>query len=357
MQDIDDEMKKPLLKHLVEITAHREHSRLAVSVISALYHLTNVQAIRMLEIFTLRDEHYVQEKMVIRDGAVHTIDEHTSEDLKQPLASFPAMTACIRNHLNEYLETADDGAHVLWLPVWLHGKMNSCVEIRSDRPFEQQMMDVIHGIFHVYCNYQSLLDYSERDALTGLFNRKTFDEEFTRYAFAIAPAESHSLDKDERRHDGDIIDEPKGHWLAVVDIDHFKQVNDRYGHLYGDEVLILMANILRASFRSHDRIFRFGGEEFVILLRATTLTDARKIFDRFRQNVQEYDFPQVGKVTVSLGFVGISRETPVVILGHADQALYHAKKSGRNRICFYEELVDSGVLASSITTNDTVEFF
>ncbi|WP_413459563.1 GGDEF domain-containing protein [Herbaspirillum huttiense] len=355
MQDIDDEMKQPLLKHLVEITAHREHSRLAISVISALYQLTEVQAIRMLDIFTLRDEYFVQEKMVIRDGAVHTIAELTSDDPKEPLSAYPAMLACIRNHLNEFRETTSAGEHVLWLPVWLHGKMNSCLEIRSQKPFAPTMLDVIQGIFHVYCNYQSLLDYSERDALTGLFNRKTFDEQFTRYAFAIAPHEAHSLDHDERRHDSN--DEPKGHWLGVVDIDHFKQVNDRYGHLYGDEVLILVANILRASFRAHDRIFRFGGEEFVILLRSTTLTDARKIFDRFRQNVQEYDFPQVGKVTVSLGFVNIARETPVVILGHADQALYHAKKSGRNRICYYQELVNSGVLRSGITTNDTVEFF
>ncbi|WP_443113426.1 GGDEF domain-containing protein [Herbaspirillum seropedicae] len=359
MQDIDDEMKKPLLKHLVEITAHREHSRLAISVVSALYQLTDVKTIRMMDIFTMRDEHYVQEKMVIRDGALHTIDEHTADDPKELLSAYPAMVACIRNHLNEYLEATPDGLHVLWLPVWLHGKMNSCLEIRSQQPFAPQMMDVIHGIFHVFCNYQSLLDYSERDALTGLFNRKTFDEQFTRYAFAIAPHEAHSMEQDERRHDSADAqdDEPKGHWLAVVDIDHFKQVNDRYGHLYGDEVLILVANILRASFRSHDRIFRFGGEEFVILLRSTTLSDARKIFDRFRQNVQEYDFPQVGKVTVSLGFVGIARETPVVILGHADQALYHAKKTGRNRICYYQELVNSGVLRSGIATNDTVEFF
>ncbi|MFL9925508.1 GGDEF domain-containing protein [Herbaspirillum lusitanum] len=356
MREIDDQMKKPLLKHLVEITAHREHSRLAVSVLSALYQLTNVQRIRMLELFSMREEYYVQEKMVITEGEIHTIDEHTADDPKELLSAYPPIQECIRSHLNEFLEISPEGVHILWLPVWLHGKVNSCVEIRSERAFDQQMLDVISGIFHVFCNYQSLLDYSERDALTGLFNRKTFDEQFTKYAFAIAPHESHSLDKDERRTEA-IDEEVKGHWLAVVDIDHFKQVNDRYGHLYGDEVLILMANILRASFRSHDRIFRFGGEEFVILLRATTLSDARKIFDRFRQNVQEYDFPQVGNVTVSLGFVGISRETPVVILGHADQALYHAKNTGRNRICFYEELVDSGVLNSGITTNDTVEFF
>ena len=68
--------------------------------------------------------------------------------------------------------------------------------------------------------------------------------------------------------------EPVQNWLAVVDIDHFKQVNDRFGHLYGDEVLILVANILRSSFRSHDRIFRFGGEELGVLLRTSTLSKA-----------------------------------------------------------------------------------
>ena len=150
--------------------------------------------------------------------------------------------------------------------------------------------------------------------------------------------------------------EPVQNWLAVVDIDHFKQVNDRFGHLYGDEVLILVANILRSSFRSHDRIFRFGGEEFVVLLRNTTLSKAHKVFNRFREAVQEYHFPQVGNVTVSLGFVGTSRGSPVEILGQADQALYYAKEHGRNQVCFYEDLVATGALATKVA-NDDVELF
>jgi len=121
-------------------------------------------------------------------------------------------------------------------------------------------------------------------------------------------------------------------------------------------VLILVANLLRSSFRSQDRVFRFGGEEFVVLLRSTTLEDARKIFERFRANVEQHDFPQVGTVTVSVGFASISSESPVVILGHADQALYYAKANGRNRVCFYDELVKSGQLHSEVS-NDTVEFF
>ena len=150
--------------------------------------------------------------------------------------------------------------------------------------------------------------------------------------------------------------EHKEQWLAVIDIDHFKRVNDRFGHLYGDEVLLLIANLLRTSFRTQDRIFRFGGEEFVVLLRSTTLADARNIFDRFRSNVENYPFPQVGQVTVSIGFANISQQTPVVILGHADQALYYAKTHGRNQVCHYDELVASGELESQIS-NDSVEFF
>ena len=150
--------------------------------------------------------------------------------------------------------------------------------------------------------------------------------------------------------------EPTQNWLAVVDIDHFKLVNDRFGHLYGDEVLILIANILRSSFRSHDRIFRFGGEEFVVLLRSTTLSTAHRVFNRFRLAVQEYHFPQVGQVTVSLGFVSTNRGSPVEILGQADQALYYAKEHGRNQVCFYDDLVASGQLAAKVA-NDDVELF
>ena len=65
----------------------------------------------------------------------------------------------------------------------------------------------------------------------------------------------------------------KGNWLAVIDIDHFKRINDEYGHLYGDEVLLLLSNIMRKVFRSYDKLFRFGGEEFVVILPSTDDSD------------------------------------------------------------------------------------
>ena len=83
-----------------------------------------------------------------------------------------------------------------------------------------------------------------------------------------------------------------GYWLGVVDIDHFKRVNDGFGHLIGDEVLVLVARIMRQSFRHYDRLYRFGGEEFVVLLRGGDEEDAKAAFERFRTNVESYLFPR-----------------------------------------------------------------
>ncbi len=342
-----------LLKHLVEITGHRDHNLLDISVISALNDLVGGTQARVLEIFRVRDELYMRPRVWMKSGQVVSIEENAEgEQAGEPLSNFPVLVACIEQRKNSAEETTAHNDYVMWVPVWLNDKVTTCLHLVNTTPYTPQTKDMMAGILNVYRNFQNLLDYSERDSLTGLLNRKTFDEKFSKLAASTASPDSASQEAEERRSS----DESKEQWLAVVDIDHFKRVNDTFGHLYGDEVLILVANLLRTSFRSQDRIFRFGGEEFVILLRSTTLEDARRIFERFRTSVEQYNFPQVGQVTVSLGFVSISVETPVVILGHADQALYYAKTHGRNQVCYYDELVSNGLLHSEVS-NDTVEFF
>jgi hypothetical protein len=153
-------MMKQLLKNLVEITTHREHSRLALSVISALYDLTKISQVRVLEIFTMRDELYVQEKILLKEGHLSTISENTHDDPKEPLSHYPAIQACMRDHKTEHAETTADGVHMLWLPVWLHGKINTVLEIRHSHAYDAATMEIINGVFQVYCNYESLLDYS-----------------------------------------------------------------------------------------------------------------------------------------------------------------------------------------------------
>ena len=349
---------KPILDNLVEMTGHRDHLRLEVSVLSTLQKLASIKEVRALEVFHRDGVQYVRPRTWIENGQlVSTASDAQSDPRRQPVAHYPALLACIAQREASAKDSPDKGTHRLWLPVWMHDEVHTCLEITQSRPFSAHKLDVIKGVFHVYQNYQSLLDYSERDALTGLFNRKTFDEQFSRQS-ASGDGGAY-VDAGELVGTQDSADpgqEPVRQWLAVVDIDHFKLVNDRFGHLYGDEVLILVANILRSSFRSHDRIFRFGGEEFVVLLRSTTLSTAHKVFNRFRQAVQEYHFPQVGQVTVSVGFASTQQGAPVEILGRADQALYYAKEHGRNQVCFYDELVAQGHLQAKVA-NDDVELF
>lgn len=343
-----------ILQHMVEMTAHRDHLLLDTSVITALHDLVGATEVRAMEIFRVRDDLFIRPLVSIKDGVVTSIAEIDSPDLGgEPLANFPNLVACIEQHKTNIKEKTLDGNHVMWLPVWINEKVTTCLEISNSKPYADNSMHTIEGILRVYSNYQSLLDYSERDSLTGLLNRKTFDDKFSKMVASSAQDDTSPENAQERRHNTGT----KEQWLAVVDIDHFKRVNDEFGHLYGDEVLILIANLLRASFRSHDRVFRFGGEEFVILLRSTTLEKTYKIFERFRENVETYAFPQVGQVTISLGFASISQETPVVILGHADQALYYAKSNGRNRVCYYDALVSSGELNVAAPLESEVEFF
>ncbi|MBI1890439.1 MAG: GGDEF domain-containing protein [Burkholderiales bacterium] len=347
-----------LLQHIAEITRNRDHDLLDLSVISALYHMTEANQVRALEIVPVRDELFIQEKAWIKDGqaiSASTAGEEGEEE-KSSLTSYPVLLDCLHRKGPEAMEVASSGESILWMPIWLNEKINGCIKLESDKPFSSETLQVIHGIVEVYRNYQGLIDYSERDSLTGLLNRKTFDEKFARMASSVTGHERHNLSPEEERRLSSESNESKSNWLAVVDIDHFKRINDTFGHLYGDEVLILVANMLKSSFRVQDRVFRFGGEEFVILLRSVTLESARKALERFRQTVEQYNIPQVGKVTLSVGFVSITAETPVVILGHADQALYFAKENGRNQVQFYDELVAIGALKSE-AANDDVEFF
>jgi diguanylate cyclase (GGDEF)-like protein len=226
------------------------------------------------------------------------------------------------------------------------------LEVWSDKALSLQSLRPIQTLLKVFGNFQNLLESSQRDALTGLLNRQTFDAAFLKASMPPA-SDAHQVPAGERR-----TKPVTGYWLGVVDIDHFKRVNDGFGHLIGDEVLVLVARIMRQSFRHYDRLYRFGGEEFVILLRGGTEADAHRAFERFRANVESYPFPQVNKVTVSVGFTEVQHnDTPSLAFSRADQGVYQAKHQGRNQVLCFETLVRSGVLATEDTHVGDVELF
>jgi diguanylate cyclase (GGDEF)-like protein len=340
-----------LLKHMVHMTGHRDHAMLDLSTITAVQELAGAAQTRILSLGKSGGQTWVRARASIRGDHPARVEDQLEAGRGELLDQGAPLAQCLATRAAR-AEQADGTQATMWVPIWINEQAASCLEIVHTGPFSQDVVHMIDGIVGVYRNFHNLLDYSERDSLTGLLNRKTFDDQLARMLHATPePPLPGQPERRQQQLPG------QEQWLAVMDVDHFKLVNDRFGHLYGDEVLILIANMLQSSFRSHDRVFRFGGEEFVVLLRSTTAENAGRIIDRFRKAVEGHEFPQVGKVTVSIGFTSIKAcESPVVTLGHADQALYYAKTHGRNQVCHYDQLVADGLL-QAVAPTTTVELF
>lgn len=210
---------------------------------------------------------------------------------------------------------------------------------KRDRAVSPVEETIIRGVLEVFSNYYSLLDNSLRDRLTGLLNRQALESSFDRIWTALGQQEVRREPDKGRRSAFS-----SHYWLAVMDIDHFKKVNDVHGHIVGDEVLLLVARVLTNTFRASDLLYRYGGEEFVAIVAAEDEAIVRHVFERVRQSIEAYTFPRVDKLTLSIGY---SRADPNIlpqeVLGRADRSLYEAKNQGRNRVCEYAELVRQGV--------------
>ena len=184
-------MKKPILQNLVEMTGHRDHLRLEISVLSTLQKMPGVVNVRALELFTSNGQAYLRPRSWLeKDHITSSAAEAALDPQRERLSLHPELQAGIEAEKTSVLHAPRKGCYMLWLPVWMQNKVTTCLEVTQSRPFAAHKLDVIFGIFQVYQNYQSLLDYSERDALTGLFNRKTFDEQFARHASSVRPQPS-----------------------------------------------------------------------------------------------------------------------------------------------------------------------
>jgi diguanylate cyclase (GGDEF)-like protein len=190
---------------------------------------------------------------------------------------------------------------------------------------------------------------ARHDALTETLNRRAFDEDWR------------TLEQDKRVRECALI---------LFDCDHFKAINDTYGHPVGDRVIKALAHCLGSAIRSGDKLYRLGGDEFATLLPATSLDTALAVAQRCLERVQAHDFRQYGirePVSVSIGLAHGAAPLDLVNLHkQADLAMYHAKRPGHAKIVVYEEalgtlaaLVDNGEVSAvyeAIRAPDLVEF-
>jgi diguanylate cyclase (GGDEF)-like protein/PAS domain S-box-containing protein len=151
------------------------------------------------------------------------------------------------------------------------------------------------------------------DALTGIYNRRKFDE--------IFKTETNRV----RRYQRTLS-------ALFFDIDHFKRVNDTYGHDIGDEVLIKMSKIIQLNIRDTDYFARWGGEEFILLLPETSIIEANLMAEHIRNTIEKNIFNKVGSLTISIGLSELKEsERNTTFIKRLDTALYKAKSDGRNR--------------------------
>lgn len=187
--------------------------------------------------------------------------------------------------------------------------------------FYKTMVNEILLLLKMNYLYAETEHLSVTDGLTGLYNRRHFEYNLEREFLRT------------KRYPSDLS-------LAMIDVDHFKEVNDTYGHQFGDYALKKISSIIVDSFRKTDMIYRYGGEELAVILPETPLDGAVIPLERLRQKISEYNFSynnQEAHITVSVGasfnFEGIKSQTELVEC--ADKALYNAKQNGRNKVVAY----------------------
>ncbi|MGP1666813.1 MAG: diguanylate cyclase domain-containing protein [Rhodanobacter sp.] len=283
------------------------------------------------------------------EGAYHV--QMVEPDQRDPMLAL--MSECM-DRMESQQKQIGGGIYRQVVPIISEGRAIGALKLESAMPPEASQ-PLVNGFARIYANYTALLNESERDKLTGLYNRRSFERHLQRMLLCAARLMNPGAGLVKERR---LPSTPSQVWLAILDIDHFKRVNDTYGHIYGDEVILLLAQQMRACFRNEDVLFRFGGEEFVVLLNVVDETAVSAVLERFRARMAAYAFPQVDQITVSIGYARIGvGDYPATVIDRADKALYYSKEHGRNCTHGYEALIGNGLLTTEVLVQGSVDLF
>lgn len=323
---------------ILQLSAQKDYQSLTYNFLDLLPKITGIQKAVAYEMHNQKNK---------RAGDAGTVQEHLV--IRFPL-DFTKEENERHNHLLDNLDITadlntskpDEQGLYAWTILSVTGSNGPDRALLIEGHFGKAIIDLLSGLREFYRNLVILHDAKERDVLTRLPNRQSL--------------ESRLLSVWEHYSNHPVVDktQEKSSWIAILDIDHFKRINDNFGHLYGDEVLLIFSQIMNKTFRHNDFLFRFGGEEFVVILNLATRAGVEIAFNRFRTAIAEHNFPAVGKVTVSIGITHINNLfMQTTLLDHADKALYHAKETGRNKVVVYDDIKDS----ASENDESAIEFF
>ena len=307
------------LTSIISLTDHKDYIPLTRAFLDEIKSILGVQQVNLYEVYG-SDENKSTCDLLLKD---------VLDILSKPIAFYER----INLHIHTTQSNDKDLENVLIddiqqtvFPIQSSGSIQRTLVI-DWLNLHPENWTYILSLLKVFNNLLKIIDEKDRDRLTGLLNRNTFDNNLENII-------NYSKQQSRKARNSN------GHsWIAILDIDHFKQINDNHGHIMGDEVLLLFSRLLLSTFRYSDVVFRFGGEEFVAVLTGCNEQGAKVALNRFRKTIESYKFPQVGQVTVSAGYIRLdSSNAPNILLDRADQALYHAKKAGRNKVIYYNDV-------------------
>lgn len=347
-----------LIEHILSISSRRDRTEVSGALLDGLEDLArhHLRAVDVYRVFSGTRRTMLYNCAGIGPEGRHLRNAYLPEADHCSNIDQDALLMRARDRATIVAEPQGGGLDRIVLPIAPMGTVLYLIDLRIDTDTEPVVRTLLMALVEYVSNHLALLDYGETDNLTGLPNRKTFDKHLFELMGQSAPDGPIPLREfSQRRRRG----APDGlHWFAVCDIDHFKLVNDTHGHLIGDEVLVMFARLMRDGFRFQDQLFRFGGEEFVVVLQPTSADVVQHVFDRFRESVRKHLFSRVGHITVSIGYSQLlGTDTPADVIDRADEALYWVKRHGRNKVASYEQLVEDALIDPKGRRVGEVELF
>lgn len=329
-------MQVNLLNSIIKITKNRDVDSLEYTIISTIQEFITCSEITIYKDLAIEGELRVERSASLQFKGAKEFIWLDKTIIDSPSAE---LISCLRSTCIITVK-ADDNKEHRWLPICLQDRPVGAIAITSgELKSEEQVL--LNAFCRIFENYLSILHENETDKLTGLLNRQTFDKKL-RLLLEKQIVKQHKTNKNDenRNRQADATS-----WLAIVDIDHFKMVNDQYGHVCGDEVLLVLAQQMKGFFRSTDLIFRFGGEEFVLVFEQTDFESIEAKLNGFLEHIRKTKFPFIKQLTVSIGLSRISLyEFPISVIENADRALYYAKQNGRDQLRFYDDLVSENLI-------------
>ncbi len=322
--------EQSIITSLVELTRMRDQDAIRSKLMSALQEISDVSWLVLCRMEREQESPTIEVTSHIPNPSPDKVARHFPVELFGRVELFegcresgnPVWVRDLENYQSIIFQLPNSSRHHEFVVAF-----NEQVDERTER--------IISSVLDLYDNFLGLVIENTQDPLTRLYNRGAFDIDLPATLLRIN-------EFDERR--GQPRPQQKRHFLAMMDLDHFKCINDTFGHLYGDEVILIFSSILREQMGDFDRIYRYGGEEFAVILQDTTRDEAETLMEGLRRAVEDYEFPQVGQVTVSIGVAELkNNHLPSSLLDFADQALYHSKDSGRNRVSFFEDMAQAQV--------------